>query len=226
MAAAFSIEEAVGYAWKTVKQHWMTLIPVMLGLALIGQIVQAIVRPDENPNKLADWMHWDWNAFVSNMAGNLLVTTVSVILGAIAIKVALQYVDGKVSDFSSLFRGITPELLVKVIAASLLLNIVVVVGLLLLVIPGIYLFLRYSQAVYVLVDRDTGILEAFKESAELMEGAKLQYILFGIVCTLLIILGIVALLVGVIVALPVVYVAAAHVYRQLSKRAASRTKAA
>jgi uncharacterized membrane protein len=200
----FSIEEAIGFGWSTVKKSWTTLIPAVIGLYFVSSLINKLISRG-GTNALYTDGGFQVQNILSNLSGSLLTTIVSVIFSALVFKVCLQYVDGKATDFSTLFDGITPELLVKIIFASILFNIGLGIGLVLLVIPGIYFALRYSMVTYVIIDKNAGIKEAFDESARLTEGVKIQLIIFGISCLLVCLLG------------PVVSVAAAHVYRQLTK---------
>ncbi|HSI20745.1 MAG TPA: DUF975 family protein [Verrucomicrobiae bacterium] len=217
--AKFSIEEAIGFGWKTVKDHWMTLVPVIVVLSVVSMVISKVVEGDKAGELERSFSAMSFNPteMLSAMSANLLSSIVSVIIAALLMRVCLQYVDGKATDFSSLFRGITPELLVKVIAASIIINILVAIGFVLLFVPGVYLALRFSQALYVMIDRNLGIMESIKESGRLTQGVKWQLILFGIVCGLVVLVGLIALVVGLIVAIPVVAVASAHVYRQLTR---------
>jgi uncharacterized membrane protein len=222
--AKFSIEEAIGFGWKTVKEHWTTLIPVVVGLFLINGLISLLLR-HAHSNDFS--FESGFRSLLSLASGNILSTVVAVIFSAIIVRVCLQYVDGNAKDVSSLFKGITPELIVKVIFASILLNIIVGIGFILLIIPGIYLALRYSQVTYVLIDKpETGIMEAFGESARLTDGAKWTLIGFAVVAVIVAFLGFVVVLVGALVSLPVVSVAAAHVYRQLTKSTGAKVEVA
>ena len=61
----------------------------------------------------------------------------------------------------------------RIIGVNALLMIVLTVGFLLLIIPGIYLSLRYSQVFYGVLE-GKGVLESFKYSAMLTRGYKLK----------------------------------------------------
>jgi uncharacterized membrane protein len=210
-----SIFEAYGFAWKTVKENWATLVPVVAALSLIVVIIGEFItraQPAVDPSA------FDPTMMVNFAAGSLLNMVVSVVITALVIKVALKYVDGEnPKEFGALFSGITPEMLLKLILASILYTLVVVIGFILLIIPGIYLMLRYSQVQYVIIDRDAGVLEAFAESARLTKGVKFAIAGLFLMAIPVLIAGALVLLVGLLVAVPVVYVAIAHAYRQLTR---------
>ena len=64
------------------------------------------------------------------------------------------------------------RLLPKVIIASILYGLMVLGGLVLLVIPGIYLALRYGFFYYAIVEKNAGIIESFSQSSKLTDGIK------------------------------------------------------
>jgi uncharacterized membrane protein len=211
-----SIEQAFQFSWKTFKESWTTLIPVTVGLTLVGFIINEFItraRPE-----VPVWSELTPSILLSSLAGSLLTTIVSVIFVALVTKVVLKYVDGNnPKDFASMFAGVTPEMLVKVAIASILVNLVVAIGLIALIIPGIYLALRYSQVMYVIVDRNAGVMEAFAESAKLTGGVKWTILVLYILCGLAALAGVLALFVGLLIAVPVISVVTAHAYRQLTQ---------
>jgi uncharacterized membrane protein len=219
----FSIEEAVGFGWKTVKEHWTTLIPVTILVGGVGSILSGMLNGDGEGmwmmDSPSDFTSFNLMEYVSFASENILGTVLSTIATGILIFVSLKYVNNKAKDFASLFQGLTPELIVKLIGASILYNLAVMLGLILLIIPGIYLALRFSMASYIIADTNAGIMDAFRESSRLTEGVKWNLILAFIVMGLIMLLGVLALFVGLIVAVPVVLIATTHIYVQLKKSA-------
>lgn len=77
----------------------------------------------------------------------------------------------------SIFKDINHS--VKIMVVGLLYNVLVVVGTVLLIVPGIYWGLQYSQAQYIIVNnKDMDIFDAFKESKKMMDGNKSDLFLF------------------------------------------------
>lgn len=106
------------------------------------------------------------------------------------------------------------------LAAYVLVVLGVVIGLILLIVPGVVFGLTFVFATFLVIDRGLGPLEAMKESRRMTRGYKwdllgLLYVLFVIV-----VLGIVALLIGIFISLPVVSLAFVHAYRVLGGKAA------
>ncbi len=107
----------------------------------------------------------------------------------------------------------------KYIGASILVGIIVVIGFILLIVPGIIWALRYMFAPYLVMDRKLKPFEALKESARITNGHKWQLLgLIGLI-VLINILGALCLLVGLLVSGPVSALAVGRAYRTLSAQA-------
>lgn len=114
-----------------------------------------------------------------------------------------------------------PELLNKYasyLGAACLSGLVIILGFILLIVPGMILSLIFFFTSYAVVDKNLGPVEAMKESARITKGYR--WSLFGlcILLGLVMILGLLCFLVGILVAMPVVALAIVHAYRELEKR--------
>ncbi len=105
------------------------------------------------------------------------------------------------------------------LAAKLLSGVVVVLGLILLIVPGIMLALMFIFTPYIVIDKNLGPVEAMKESKRITDGHKWSLLWFCLVLVLLNILGAVCLLVGLLVTIPISSLAVVHAYRTLSAHA-------
>ena len=66
---------------------------------------------------------------------------------------------------------------IKVIGLGILINIIISIGLILFVIPGIILSIMYSQSYYILAENpNIGIIECLRESRLIMKGQKWNYL--------------------------------------------------
>ena len=134
------------------------------------------------------------------------------------IRIAFDIHDRDSSSVSELFSAGWLVLL-KGLAISFLYYIMVFGGLLLFVIPGIIAAVTFNLAIYVLIDKKCGVLEALKESAHLTKGIRKH--IFG----LLLILGAIVQLslgsggLGYIIVWPVSMLAGVYLYRKLQATA-------
>lgn len=128
-------------------------------------------------------------------------------------RAGLNLISGKEVSVGLLF-GEGSKLL-RAIGASIIFGIAVVIGLLLLIVPGIYIALRYGQFINAIVDRDLGIMEAFSYSESITTNNRMNLFLLGLLSMLVVFAGLLLCGVGLIFAGPVVWLAALVAYRWL-----------
>ena len=127
----------------------------------------------------------------------------------------LDIYNGKGINFSTLFGSFNT---LKPLAVTILLTVIIGVGLILLIIPGIILGLTYSQLYYILAeDPSIGVLEAFKKSEKMMKGKKGQLFMLTLRAMLYFLLGIFTLFIWWIWLIPRYSVAFAGFYEELKK---------
>mgnify|MGYP001603300362 FL=1 len=149
---------------------------------------------------------------------------VGIIVGILAsisiITVALEIVDGKKPIFKDLFKKYSDwKIFVNYILASILTALAVVVGLILLIVPGIYLAIRLQFYKYLIVDKgDIGPVDAIKESWRMTEGETWNLFLFLILIALLNIAGALLLGIGLFATIPITLLSYGLLYRKLHAR--------
>ncbi|MGJ8672922.1 GYF domain-containing protein [Rubritalea sp.] len=119
---------------------------------------------------------------------------------------ALTHVRGGEASVGQLFTQSGSKLL-KVIGATILYYLAIFVGTIFLIIPGIYIAIRYMYYQIAIVDKDLGVMESFKYSSELTRQNKWRIIGLGLINFLIIMAGMMALFIGLIWAIPVVILA-------------------
>ncbi|MGC4013039.1 MAG: hypothetical protein QM755_00770 [Luteolibacter sp.] len=101
------------------------------------------------------------------------------------------------------------------IGASVLYNLAVMAGLLLLVIPGIFIAVRFGRFQEAIVDRDLGLMESFQYSFTLTRNNGWKLFELAVMCFVIALVGWLLLCVGAIYALPLVWLADLVAYRWL-----------
>jgi len=188
-----SIKAALEFGWGAVKKDFWYFI----GLAFVFMLLTSIdYVPKENQVSL-------------RLIGFLINTWL--ICGVL--RIALHYYDKKKLPFVSLFTA--TKYFWRVLGASILLGLIVSLGFVLMIIPGIYLALRYQFVLNLIVDKDLGVFEAMKQSAILTNKIKLRLLVFNLASIGIILLGVLALGVGILVATPIVWLANIQIYRSL-----------
>ncbi len=132
------------------------------------------------------------------------------------LKICLNFYDKKNTELVDLFSQ--KSVLLSVVLASILYVIFIFIGLVFLIIPGIYIFLRLWFYDFSIVDKKSGIMESLKESWEITRGNVLNLFFFFFVILVLNVLGIITLLVGLFITFPISFLAICYVYKELSKK--------
>jgi uncharacterized membrane protein len=93
--------------------------------------------------------------------------------------------------------------------------ILIVVGFMLLVLPGIYLAVAYSFALPLIVDKKIGVWEAMELSRKTITKQWFSFFGLGIVAALFLIVSAIPFGIGLIWSLPTVYIAYGLLYHRL-----------
>ena len=187
------IGKSFSWAWETLKKEFWYFVILILLVIIIPSLVNGA----------------DMNNGFFNFLGLLL----SVWMTCGITRILLDYYRGNKRKVQDLFTQVKPFWNVRL--ATILLGIIIFIGLIFLIIPGIYLGLKYMFTTYFIIDKNMGISEAMKKSAEMTDGKKMDLFLFGLTGFGVVLLGAICLGVGVFVALPVVYLASIYLYMNL-----------
>jgi uncharacterized membrane protein len=131
-------------------------------------------------------------------------------------RIVLAVARGRQADLGTLFGGGDRFLAMLGLQVSIL--FVVGLGFLLLIVPGIIVALGFSYAQFFVVDANLGPFEAMRASWAATRGQRGRIFGFGFVGLGVIFLGMLALIVGVIPAAAVIYIAWAIAYTRASGR--------
>lgn len=203
----FSISEALKYGWNTTKANLMFLVGIEIVALLVQSFSQGIrVTYTQSFPFL--------NLDVSPIG--LIFYIFKIIIDIGLIKIALDFVEGKKAEFMDLFRHY--NLFVKYFIGSTIYGLLIGLGLILLIIPGIFLIIRLQFYNFLIVDKGLGPIEALKASWQLTKGSSMNLFLYGLAALGVILLGLLALVVGIVVAIPVTMLATAFIYRKLANR--------
>lgn len=130
--------------------------------------------------------------------------------------ISLMFANNNDIEIGDLFSGFNGKVYLKTLGLTILVGLAVIIGFVLLIIPGIVVGLMYSQSFFILCeDNNKGIIQCMKESSDMMKGHKwelfvleLSFILWDILC--IITFGIASLWVT-----PYIYVTYANYYKEL-----------
>lgn len=147
--------------------------------------------------------------------GDIIGEIISIFLGLGGTIFGLNLLKGKEANVGQIFTG--GRFLLRQIGASIIYAIIVILGIILLVIPGIYLAIRLGQFQNALVEKDLGPIEALKASWQITEGNVINYLALFIISIGIVLLGMLALLVGLIWAYPTAILANISAYLYMSR---------
>lgn len=204
----FSFSDVLGYGWRVMKANFWFFVG--LGLVwLIITYIPAIINDAVLPHlHLPPPIH-----IVLYTTITILSWVISIVLAIGMIKIALSFCDERKPPIGMLFDAW--GCFWRYLGTAILYFLIVLGGFILLIIPGIVWAIKFSLCFYFVIDKDLDPIEALKASSRTTMGVKLELFAFGILCSLINILGMLCLLVGIFAAYPVVIVANALVYRQL-----------
>jgi len=186
--------EAIAYGWQSVKKDLWYFV----GLAFVSTIIGSVGSAHSQTNQ------WD-------LVGFLLSAWMT--CGYMTMMLSFQ--AGKKMEFGELFKQVKHYW--EVLAATFLLGLIICLGFILFIVPGIYLALRFQFTIQLILDKGLGISEAMKESTRLTNGIKMSLLTFNLALIGVVVLGAICLGVGVFVAIPVVWLAEIFVYRKCLK---------
>ncbi|MGI9084563.1 MAG: hypothetical protein ACR2FE_04645 [Aeromicrobium sp.] len=209
----FSAPDAIGWGWRKFKENVGAILVAVL-ILFVASIAISFIGSLVTGGGASAGMSFGTGAEISiaSILVNIVTTLVSIVIGAIIARAALDVVDGGSFDIGSALSRLN---LVNVIVASLIVSVLTVIGLVLLVIPGIaVIFLTYFTT-YFIVDDDAGSpVEAVKSSVRLVTSNVGDSLLLALLNILVILAGVIALCVGLLVAYPVTVLATAYAYRR------------
>ena len=200
---AFDVGDAIRFGWEKTKAN-LNLVVMLTLVVLLAEAVPSVIA--EGVGRGSPGL-----AALFQIAGAII----SLVVGIGATRVSLRLHDGGTATVGDLF-AVDGPLLWRYFLASLLYCVVVAVGLILLIVPGIIFSVRYVFYSYAVVDRNARPVEALAQSAAATKGVWGTVSLFGLAIFLLNILGALALGVGLLVTLPTSALAVAWVYRRLT----------
>jgi membrane-anchored glycerophosphoryl diester phosphodiesterase (GDPDase) len=198
-----AIGESIRFGWHTFKKRPFIFIGAFLLMAIISIVIQGLLDPGKDAP----------------------VTLTNVLLGIVSMLVGLIIEIGLVT-FSLRAHDSVEKVGVKdlwnpkpfwyYLVGQAFVGFVVIVGLILLIVPGVIAAMGLMFSSYLIIDKGRGPVEAFKQSWQMTKGHKWDLFLLSLALVGLNILGLLALVIGLLVTIPITMLAVVHVYRKLA----------
>jgi uncharacterized membrane protein len=192
-------KDAITFGWKTAIDNFFFFFGLLMIIFLVSAGTSALESVSKND--FAYFIIFSLSIFVTIM------------IQAGAIKITLDFVDGKKPSYRELVAY--TDLIGRIFISSLLVGLTVIGGLILLIVPGIIWGIKFKYFMYFIIEKNAGPVEAMKMSAELTNGAKGQLFVLELLLCLINFLGILCLFIGVFFTIPLTLVVRSYVYRKL-----------
>ncbi len=195
-------EEGLSFGRKTAKKERVFFLQIFVIMGVVNAI----------PN-VVNWLnHWPQD---TNNIGDPISLILSLILGFWMIKIFLHFVHGKIPTLTELWSHKAWRFLWWLLA-KIIQGVLVGIGTILLIIPGIYVGARLYLYEYFVVDQDMNSIEAISASWEITKWHVWEIVGIMLMSFGIIILGALALGIGLIWAIPTVKLAQATLYKKLT----------
>jgi len=127
---------------------------------------------------------------------------------------ALKAVRGEHLEVKDMFASF--QNYANVVLANILTGLIIVIGIILLIIPGIIFACKLAFVPYLVVDKKMEAIEAVKESWRMTDGHALSVFLIGLLAIFVALAGLICLIVGIIPAIIWIELAFASLYHAVS----------
>jgi len=201
------VSESIRFGWRTLKSRPLFVIGVTLaawGIPIVIDVTSEMVLKS------------DRQQFAIGMISTIVGCTL--LLGLF--KIYLRFRDGETPVLEDLVSGL--QRFWVLLGAVFVASIAVAMGLVLLIVPGIIMLLRLMFLGFVIVDERVGPIDALQRSWDITRGYTMDLFLLFVIMVGINLVGAACLLVGLLVSIPITYLAMAFIYRELKPRAVAQ----
>ena len=183
----FSIEKIIKSAWHRFNDNrifWIGVALLSLSMSVPGNIFPTL---------------------------GILFTLVSCYISASVIRISIKFMQGHLVNYNDFFQ-IDIMQFFNYLAALILCSVSILLGFLFFVIPGIYLLTRLIFVQYFVIDKKISFDAAIKRSWKITKGNEINLLAFLFAMLIIFILGFLAIVIGVVVAIPITQLSTAKLY--------------
>jgi len=191
-----SIEQSIKYGWRTVLDNFWPLAGLTFLLLVLSGLLGYLGED---------------NAYIL-----FLTYIVQVVVSLIIIRVTLNVFEKNEVSFNGLgdaFNNFWNFLL-----GFFLYGIIVMIGCMLFIIPGIIWAIKYTFVPFLIVDKKMSISEAFKTSNKMASGVQWSLFGFWILSVLIQFAGFLCFGIGALLTIPLTWMAIVYIYKNLLKQ--------
>ena len=203
-----SINHSYDFAWEKFKEKALFFIGLGILSALLGSLGQNSPTVDFD----GDNFSYDGGG-ISTIS--FLAILINSYIGLGVWKICINHIKGEEVQLNDLV-SISFGQFIHYIVATMITIIATLVGLVLLIIPGIHICCRLLLVPGYIADQNLSFDNAIKSSWNATKGHTMKLFLWLLLSIFVFILGLIALIIGVFAAIPVISLALAYIYVQLS----------
>lgn len=211
----FSIGNAFSYAWSKFKENAGAIIVATLVVIVASLVIQAIGEAvnagvEGGTTTFGDPSDVTVTGFFVSGLVSILAGALSYIFTAALIRGSLDITEGEKFNLGAAFKKLD---IAKVVITAFLVSVLTTIGFLLLVIPGIIVAIFTAFALYFAVDSTGSAVDAIKSSVGLVKDNFGPVFLLILASIATMIVGLLALIVGVLVAIPILTIVWAYAFK-------------
>ena len=180
------------------KTNFFIALLIYVGISVAIELLRGAVFPEFDESS--------YQGIFIEIAITILIAPLSIGLGLFGVRRAI----GKETPVSTLWEPYTAALPLMVMMGLAI--VLVIAGLVLFILPGIYLAVAYSFAAFLITEKGMGVWQALEASREAITKYWWRYFGLMLISALLILLGALPALIGLIWVLPILAIANGEVY--------------
>ncbi|MDD3050331.1 MAG: hypothetical protein PHR06_04230 [Candidatus Cloacimonetes bacterium] len=195
MEKKMGISDFINFGMENAKRYFLKFLGSVI-LCFVALIILAVIGYKIN----------EAIGFILTMLGSICIS-----IGFV--QNVLNLAKNEPYDFKAFMPQ--PGVFLNYLLAMIIVNVIVFIGLLLFVIPGIILGLMFSMVPFLILDQKMGAMEAIKESMNLTKGHKMD-IFFGYFISNLLISVISIFVITLVFTIPMSFFVTSYPYLRLS----------
>ena len=209
---------AFGYGWRAFKANAGQLIlatVLVVAVAAILSFIAEIVAPSPDMMGGDGGFELEVGALLKSFLVQTITGGLAYLATAMFIRGALDVTEGRPFSISAAFGRISP---LPVVITGLVLSFVTSIGFVLLFLPGLLFAIFSFFTIFFVVDRDESPFAAIGSSFRMVGSHFGAALLSGLLAVLALMAGMMALFVGLLVAIPVTVMAAAYAFKRFDRQ--------
>ena len=213
---SYEATAAFGYGWRAFKSSASTLVLATLlvvAVAAVLSFASEAIAPSPDMMGADGGFEFQGGALLGSFVAQTITGGIAFLATAMFVRGTLDITEGRPFSIGSAFSRIP---VVPVIITGILISLLTTIGFLLLFLPGVIFAIFSFFTIYFVVDRDESPLKAIGSSFSMVGSHLGAALLSGLLAVLVLMAGTIALIVGLLVAIPVTALAAAYAFRKFS----------